>query len=356
MTGCSNNEPSQPEGEAIDRDAIRFTATTESPSRADYTTANLKAFNVFAYLTNPSEYSDQSLYMDNVEVTKGSDNSWSYSPVEYWPARSAVDFYAFAPASWLEAGKSPKEPMHYENNGWANDLIYATALNRSKPTVQGANAQVRFNFRHALSKVEVFLRTTEETNLLVRVSRVTIRNNYLAGDFTFPTRSTDQSLGSADPQSIGTWSNYSNPMGQIIYAAMTQGDVLHLNTNYVNVNPVIPDFDGPALNPFVIPQPLTYANQTAANQPKIEVELSIYDAKTYAKLWPNADTPPENIVPGSLNTDGFILFPVTNENVSQWLPGYKYIYNITIDAHSEMGEITFGDPTVDTFIDVQSVY
>ena len=72
--------------------AVRFAANTGIRGAGDITTANLAAFNVYAY-TAPAP---PNLFMDNVEVTKTANNVWTYSPVEYWPSKETVDFYAFA--------------------------------------------------------------------------------------------------------------------------------------------------------------------------------------------------------------------------------------------------------------------
>lgn len=358
LSGCASQEPDPGEVGATG-DAIRFSAMAENNTRAEYTTNNLKSFNVFAYLTNPSEYADTTLYMDNVVVSKTPTNLWEYSPVEYWPTNSSLDFYAYAPDSWFTAGQSPKQPVHYTNNGYCTDLIYAVSLNRSKPSSSDGNAQICFNFRHALSKIDVNLRTTDETNLLVRVGRVTLMGTMMQGDFIFPSRSTDQTSATADPLSIGHWTNLSNPHGQVIYMGMDQSDILQLTTNYVNVNPVIPSYGEPGFSPFVLPQPLSWdinGTATTTDSQSIVIELSIYDATTYTKVWPNSDTPSSSIVPGSFNNDGYIRFPVSSSTVKEWLPGHHYVYNLTINAHAEMGEIVFGDPTVDSFIDVETSY
>lgn len=98
LTACSSaDEPRQP-GEN-DSNAIRFAANTEySRAKGDITTNNLTSFNVYAYTglgTSPVTF------MDNVKVTKTGANTWTYSPIKYWPANEDVDFYAFSPQGWV---------------------------------------------------------------------------------------------------------------------------------------------------------------------------------------------------------------------------------------------------------------
>ena len=75
-----------------------------------------------------------------------------------------------------------------------------------------------------------------------------------------------------------------------------------------------------------------------------------------AKLWPNANTPDENIAEGSTFGDGLLKFPLSTSRFSKWEPGCHYIYNLVINSNDEMGTIEFGTPTVDTFVDVTTTY
>lgn len=107
---------------------------------------------------------------------------------------------------------------------------------------------------------------------------------------------------------------------------------------------------------FMMPQTLTYRSNGSGNDTYIAVMCSIYDAKSGAKLWPNANTPTENIVEGSTFGDGLLKFPLSTSKFSAWRPGVHYIYNLVINANDEMGAIEFGNPTVDSFIEVISNY
>ena len=99
-----------------------------------------------------------------------------------------------------------------------------------------------------------------------------------------------------------------------------------------------------------------YSTNGSGNDTYIAVMCSIYDAKSGAKLWPNANTPAENVVEGSTFGDGLLKFPLSTSKFSAWQPGVHYIYNLVINANDEMGAIEFGNPTVDSFIEVISNY
>lgn len=93
LGSCSDNEHISPSDSPSDN-AIRFAANTDFSRAGDITTSNLSAFNVYAYTGMAS---NPTLFMDNVEVTKTGSNTWTYSPLKYWPAHETVDFYALRP-------------------------------------------------------------------------------------------------------------------------------------------------------------------------------------------------------------------------------------------------------------------
>ena len=107
---------------------------------------------------------------------------------------------------------------------------------------------------------------------------------------------------------------------------------------------------------YVIPQKLVSQNQGSGNDTYIAVQCSIYDAASGEHLWPNANTPTENLVTGSTNGDGILKFPLLTTRYNEWKPGVHYIYNLVINSNDEMGAIEFGTPTIDTFIDVEQTY
>ena len=107
---------------------------------------------------------------------------------------------------------------------------------------------------------------------------------------------------------------------------------------------------------YVLPQSLTYRSQGSGKDTYIAVQCSIYDAKSGERLWPNENTPEENLISGSTTGDGMLKFPLSTNRYSEWQPGVHYIYNLVINSNEEMGAIEFGNPTVDTFIDVEQTY
>lgn len=344
LPSCGNADtPSEETMTRTDRQ-IRFTASTEM-TRGDYTTNNLTTFNVYAYTgkaTNPS------VFMDNVTVTKNATNVWTYSPVEYWPANESVDFYAFAPANWL-GDAVPITPVPYDNSQGTTDIIYAV-----NPNLTGnngsPNAQVHFNFRHALSKVIVKLSSTN-TTLQVKVSNVALANIATKGNFHFPGVST---AGGVTPNSEGHWTDQNTGATYIYHLSQSADDIITLTSTPNDLSSAEENTGGPK---YLLPQTLVWTTgATSSSDTYLTVMCSVYDAHTGTKLWPNANTPEENIVADSEYGDGLLKFPLSTTTFNEWQPGYQYVYNVVINSNTEMGAIEFGDPSVDTFVNIDTNY
>ena len=343
LTSCTDKEEADAPDYPADN-AIRFAATTEFTRAGDITTNNLTSFNVYAY-TGTTE--SPNLFMDNVTVSKGSGNAWTYSPVEYWPANESVDFYAFSPAGWVNS-KGPLSASEYDAYPGTQDIVYAVAPDQRGSSGM-ANAQVILNFRHALSKATIKMRSSD-ANLTVKVSNVIMANIMTKGNFRFPSESTSDAIATGN---VGTWTDQNTPNTYVFHMSQAPDDLIILSTTPTDMGDTGLGLGGAK---FMMPQTLTYRSNGSGNDTYIAVMCSIYDAKSGAKLWPNANTPAENVVEGSTFGDGLLKFPLSTSKFSAWQPGVHYIYNLVINANDEMGAIEFGNPTVDSFIEVISNY
>lgn len=212
-----------------------------------------------------------------------------------------------------------------------------------------ANAQVVFNFRHALSKVTIKM-SSSNADLEVRVSNVALANIMAKGNFNFPNVST---AGQPTADNIGTWTDQNTPTPYMYHMSQDKNDIITLTTTATDMSTTGMGMGGAK---FLIPQILTWRSNGSGNDTYITVMCSVYDAKTGAKLWPNANTPEENIVEGSTFGDGLLKFPLSTSRFSEWTPGYHYIYNLVINSNEDMGAIEFGAPTVDSYVEVSTSY
>ena len=343
MSSCSDTDDI-PVPDADSGNEIRFTATTEYSRAGDITTNNLTSFNVYAY-TNSADTS--SLFMDNVTVTKTGVNTWTYSPVQYWPADKTVDFYAFAPATWVGA-KGPLAPVTYDALAGTEDIVYAVCPDMTGVSQQ-PNAQVIFNFRHALSKL-TFKLSSSDTALVVKVSNIGMSNIMSKGNFNVPQAST---AGTPTSETVGKWTDQNSPYAYVLHWSQDLSDIFELTTT-----PTVIAQKGLGRGGvlYVMPQNLTYRSNGSGNDTYLALQCTVYDAKTGTKLWPNANTPEENLVAGSTFGDGLLKFPLSTSKFSAWDPGCHYIYNLVINSNEDMGTIEFGTPTVESFIEVETNY
>lgn len=340
-TSCSGTDEQAPA--QFDDNAIRFAAVTEYSRTADITTNNLTSFNVYAYTGTASA---PVTFMDNVTVTKTSSNTWTYSPLQYWPAKQTVDFYAFAPAGWVgETG--PLGAVPYDASAGTEDIVYAVSPGLSGNSGM-VNAQVVFNFRHALSKLTVKLSSTN-TKLKVIVANVGMANIMTKGNFTFPSASTASAPTS---ENVGRWTDQNTPMAYVLHWSQALSDRLTLTTTPTVIAATGLGRGGEM---FILPQQLNNSADKEKNT-YIAVQCAIYDAESGVHLWPNENTPEENLINGSSTGDGLLKFPLYTDRYSQWQPGVHYIYNLVINSNEEMGAIEFGNPTVDTFIEIEQTY
>ena len=346
VAACSSDEEKY-SPEPVSSNEIRFAANTESTRAGEITTNNLTSFNVYAYTTSTGE---PKLFMDNVAVTKSSNNTWTYSPLQYWPSNQSLDFYAFSPASWM--GKAnPLIPIAYDAYPGFEDIVYAY-IPGLKGVAGQPNPQVTFNFRHALSKISIKMSSSNQ-NLKVMVTNLSLANIKTKGNFNFPQESTSSP---ASATTVGKWTDQNSPYAYIIHMSQSESERITLTST---PTVIVPDNMGTgtsASSLYLIPQPLPWSNDGKDNDCYLLVMGSIYDAKTNTKLWPNEHTPAENIVQGSTFGDGLIKFPLSTSYFSEWSPGCHYIYNLVVNSQDEMGAIEFGNPTVESFIEVETSY
>lgn len=339
LVSCSNYDSP----ESTDRsasNAIQFAARTEYSRAGDITTNTLTQFNVWAFTGSATS---PVTFMQNVVVTKSGTNTWTYSPVQYWPANQSVDFYAFAPADWV-GSLSPLSPVPYDAYGKTDDLIYAMSENL-KGANGAPNAQVILNFRHALSKVSVRMSSTN-TNLVVKVSNVALVNIMTKGNFHFPGETT---TGTPTPTTICHWTGQNTPENYLLYSSTAEGKQLELTSTPVDIGDTGTGLGGAK---YMIPQTLSFHNNGTGQDNYLTVECSVYDAKSGTKLWPNANTPSADIV----DDEGLLKFALNTSAFTEWDPGCHYTYNVVINSNEDMGTIDFGNPTVDTYIQVNTAY
>ena len=225
LSGCSDNELASV-GDGIGtstQSAIGFHVVgNQAETRANIINASTITstdFNVFAFTKN-DDGTDGNFFMGEKEKVEGlgpagitiknKNNNWNYanpSDIHYWPASTALNFYAVNPATVADnmlthltwsITKDKKTITYlccneYENSGgdFNYDVMYAIAKDQTKDKNAG---KVNFQFKHILSQV-VFKAKTQLENMEVEINKIKIHNCNLGGIYTLPTGSATE----------GTW-------------------------------------------------------------------------------------------------------------------------------------------------------
>lgn len=199
LAGCQTEDdtPHTPQGNipvGFSGDVPGTRATKEYGSAADLTDIG-----VFAYFTNSafSNGSSTPNFMYNQQVERQSDGSWTYSPVKYWPGNTTdkISFFAYAP--YVDEAASGGSNPSFSGNTEAGfpkltytvpaaeadqtDLLAATPLmNRTAPTTTDSE-KVKFNLKHALTKVNVGIKS----EVGIKVTALSVNNAPATATLTF---------------------------------------------------------------------------------------------------------------------------------------------------------------------------
>ena len=144
MTACMQEEVMDtPTGGAITFDK----AFVGNATKAVMTTDDLKAFQVWGYVNQPS-----GKLFEGTEVKKDGD-AWTYQGTQYWAPENEYHFAAIAPVSSQWALNAYPGTLTFTNDG-DTDLIYA-AKQVTSAAAGNTNSAVAFEFDHLLSKVKL---------------------------------------------------------------------------------------------------------------------------------------------------------------------------------------------------------
>lgn len=166
---------------------IGFTATTDIDAR-EVASPTITNMSVYAYYTGSSSweaYNKTSVtpnFMSNQKIAK-SENSdtWTYSPIKYWPntVNDKISFFAYTP--FEETSKESGSKITFDNNGDPSfTCTLPSVIPTSEPnlflaslTDQTKNApNLTFNFKYALTKVS--FKVENQTGADITVSSLQI--------------------------------------------------------------------------------------------------------------------------------------------------------------------------------------
>ena len=129
-------------------DAIGFgTPFVENSTRADYSTSNIKQFNVYGTVNGIALFGGDGAVVSRGDKAYGV--AWDCSEAEYWIPGADYVFEAVVDGTISNGTISYTIGANPDNDG-VNDLLYAKEIVDNATADQGL---VKFNFTHLLSKV-----------------------------------------------------------------------------------------------------------------------------------------------------------------------------------------------------------
>lgn len=177
---------------------IGFSGDVSATRAAGYgSEADLAAIGVFTCFTNGtfSESSSTPNFMYNQKVERQADGSWTYAPVKYWPANTTekLSFFAYAPYV-DDAASGGSNPTLSSNvaKGFPTlaytvpaaessqvDLLASVPL--MNQTYEGTSGSVKFTMKHALTKVNVGIKS----EVGITVTALSVNNVPATATLTF---------------------------------------------------------------------------------------------------------------------------------------------------------------------------
>ena len=189
-------------------------------------------FNVFAFTRN-EDGTDGTIFMGKkanqlgqkgIKIVNKS-GEWDYAndaDIHYWPANTALNFYAVSPGSFEKVEENMEMTNVYGWNISNNtktisyspldeyagrtdkknlDVMYAIAPNQTQTKENGG--RVKFQFKHILSQV-VFKAKTQLENMEVEIKEMKIHNPWTKGTYTLPTTSSEKGTWALTDPTIGS--------------------------------------------------------------------------------------------------------------------------------------------------------
>lgn len=211
-------------------------------------------FNVFAFTRN-EDGTDGTIFMGEkanqlgqkgIKIVNKS-GEWDYAndaDIHYWPANTALNFYAISPGSFEKVEENMEMTNVYGwniNNNTKTisyspldeyagrtdkknlDVMYAIAPNQTQTKENGG--RVKFQFKHILSQV-VFKAKTQLENMEVEINEIKIHNPWTKGTYTLPKTSSEKGTWELTAPTVGSkWGAFTVVTGKKITVTSNGADI-----------------------------------------------------------------------------------------------------------------------------------
>ena len=338
--GCSRSVPERVEDERL---PIIFEAPVVSPATKAEVYSTAESFKVYSLLhtgefsvTDPSNSSQCTPWMENVPCTYDSSLGGWIAPGYYWPAAGFyLSFQAWSPAR----AEADMTLSHNWNTGFSfsgftspepgsqYDLLY-TKVHADKTRAQytpekgapydeltgdqGPYSGIDLVFSHALTDIVLRLRVAASGLTKVHLTSVRVLNVFPSGDFV-------QNMTSSGSDDDPAWTVTGTQRAYTIF----EGDQELTITHFTPSNVFMP-----------VPQPI----KKGVAEP-VKLEITYYRQTGETKLDPVTEV--IDLYNGGNYYEGKVGDGPA-EKITEWKRGYRYIYNITIGLYK-----VFLDPTVE---------
>lgn len=278
-SACTKTQADKPDN------SIHFSAVAAKSTRAiiSGTTYPIdESFVVSAYVNGTDSY-----FEDNLASYSNASSLWETSESQYWPLSGSLDFVAYSPSSAQgisvsASGISADDYTILSGAQMTTDLCYATA---SVADCSNHPEYVSLTFSHALSQVVFRVKAASYYNTSGRTVSISLNSLAMAGIY------------SVGDLSDGTWENQESE-----------------NTYSLSATPTPLTYDANNLPETIDICSYLFIPQVLGPNAELRVGYSVNQTVNSAPY--NLENPPVSIPLGS--------------NVTEWQPGKKYIYTISI--------------------------
>lgn len=278
-SACTRTQADKPDN------SIHFSAVAEKSTKAiisGTTYPTDESFSVNAYADGTYTY-----FEDNVASYSSTSALWETSTSEYWPLSGSLDFVAYSPSSAQgisvsASGISADDYTILSGAQMTTDLCYASA---TVADCSNHPEYVSLTFSHALSQVVFRVKAASYYNTSGRTVSISLNSLAMAGIY------------SVGDLSDGTWENQESE-----------------NTYSLSATPTPLTYDANDLPETIDICSYLFIPQELGPNAELRVGYSVNQTVNSAPY--NLDNPPVSIPLGS--------------TVTEWQPGKKYIYTISI--------------------------
>jgi len=335
LTSCSESEVLETVDDSRQTSAIDFGTWVGNVTRADDTEnpelTALKAGNSAGFYVHGKYVSDVAkaeenevfdgksesshVFWSETATAEGTVGSWGYSPINYWSANSTYKFAAYAPklpsgtTSSFDYNTNKLTITNFVANGTDNLLVAATGALDSDNYITAKDAketqpEVKFNFKHALSKVTFTFKNGWRNNVTMTLGDITLKGVNNTGTLTTP-----ELLQSVAGVGANDW---------VLTDATGSYKYTDASTTPVNIMSMAVYGEQKTFVCYLLPQTLS---RETGNEIKLSFSVTVLNEN---KGGPDLDGK------GGHTTTLEIPLPVTT--VTEWVPSMAYNYVVEISG------------------------